>query len=298
MKVVLLKSVRSDTSTSLTVGYYFVDPFGELGMVYLEVHDAADLEKANGGSGLTIRQLYGEDDSDLVSEAVEEYWADFNENHSDRRTSVTTYENSYTFNNLKAGTQYYVVMAHMATDPEGDGEELIRTLDDYYRVRTITQQNSLTISQVTAGSVRVTLSLEDVNVCGPESAIKLGGQVLQLSDSDIRQAVNSQFVATFSIESGTASLGQTLIAELVDENSRTIKTARISNPFYDPDKTSGAGGGKGSGSAPGGAAPGNSAAPTTPDPAPGGGSGQSEDRTPETIEPPVVGDAGGETAGE
>ena len=247
VKVVMLKSVRSETSTSLTVGYYFVDPFGELGMVYIEVHEASALEAANNGKGLTIRQLYGEDDSDLVNEAVEDYWETFDYT---ARASATTYENSYTFKKLKPGTQYYVVMAHMATDPEGDGMKLKRYLDDYYRVRTVTQQNSLTISQVTAGSVTVTLSLEDLNVCGEKSAIKLSDEGSkevtphELSAAAIEQAVDSQYTATFSVD--VSQWGENLVATLVDGNGETIKLTRISNPFYTPGNTP-AGGSGGSG---------------------------------------------------
>lgn len=195
-------------------------------MVYLEVHDKAALDE----KGLSVRDLYDSDkDGD---EAVVEYWNNF---AAGRRTSISVYDNSYTFNGLEAGTQYYVVLAHVATDSETD--EMTRTLDDYYRITTKEQINAMSISYVTKEAVGVLLQLDSADVCSPGAVVKL-----ELTDSsvshpltadEINRAISQglEIVLDLRNREPTFENTQTLRISLID-GEKTILSCKSSNSFY------------------------------------------------------------------
>lgn len=223
VQIVMLKSVESDSSTSLTVDYYFVDPFGTLGMVYLELHSLDELKE----KGFTnVSQLYNaEDDMN--------YWENFGGNDSaGKRVSVSTYESSYTFNGLTPETQYYVVIGHQAEDAET--YEIERYLDDYTKVQTIAGQNSLKINSVTSGGVSVTLRLESVSVCSGGTIELLNDEDtaidrVELNSDDISAAASAGYQASFS---ATMSDLSGIVVVFLDESGNVILTARGANNFY------------------------------------------------------------------
>lgn len=227
VKIVTLTNVTSPTSTSVKAEYYFVDPFGTLGMVYLELHDKATLDAA----GLSVRDLYDPDkDGD---KAIEEYWSRF---AAGRRASISVYDNSYTFSGLEAGTQYYVVLAHVATDSETDA--MTRTLDDYYRITTKSQVNVMSVSYVTKETVGVRLRLDSVNVCGEGARVKLelsgGGSVTHaLTSDEIRKAISQGIEIELDISTSSAAFERTQTLKVVlADSEKTVLSCKSSNSFY------------------------------------------------------------------
>ena len=231
VQIVMLNSVESNSSTSLTVDYYFVDPFGTLGMVYLELHPVSEL-KAYGFTN--VSRLYDADDDNG-------YWSDFGETGSDgERVSVSTYNSQYTFTGLDPNTQYYVVIGHQAEDP--DTYEIERYLDDYMKVRTITQQNSLKINSITVGGVSVTLRLESISDYESGSIVLMDSAGQEISDvtvdlygDDIKTAASTGFRCSFSADMSTMPLN--LIIHFKDKAGNIVVTARGTNNFYDSDAT-------------------------------------------------------------
>jgi len=204
------------SSTSLKVQYYFVDPFGTLGMVYLEVHEASKLP-----SGATLQSLYENEDG-----KYDDYWKNF-----DRRVSVSAYDNSYTFNGLKPGTVYYVVMGHVGENADGD---IVRTLDDYYKTTTKTPSNSLKISTVNESSISFTLNLESLDTGA--ASVQLSGASerysVDLSSSAIETAVSKGYQDRIPVDPAYLSAHKTITLIVVDGNGRTLMSARCNNSFY------------------------------------------------------------------
>ena len=216
VQIVMLKSVKAVSSTSLKVQYYFVDPFGTLGMVYLEVHEASKLP-----SGATLQSLYENEDG-----KYDDYWKNF-----DRRVSVSAYDNSYTFNGLKPGTVYYVVMGHVGENADGD---IVRTLDDYYKTTTKTPSNSLKISTVNESSISFTLNLESLDTGA--ASVQLSGASerysVDLSSSAIETAVSKGYQDRIPVDPAYLSAHKTITLIVVDGNGRTLMSARCNNSFY------------------------------------------------------------------
>ena len=216
VQIVMLKSVKAVSSTSLKVQYYFVDPFGTLGMVYLEVHEASKLP-----SGATLQSLYENEDG-----KYDDYWKNF-----DRRVSVSAYDNSYTFNGLKPGTVYYVVMGHVGENADGD---IVRTLDDYYKTTTKTPSNSLKISTVNESSISFTLNLESLDT-GAERVVLSGAAdncKVDLSSSAIETAVSKGYQDRIPVDPAYLSAHKTITLIVVDGTGRTLMSARCNNSFY------------------------------------------------------------------
>lgn len=213
VQIVMLKSVKAVSSTSLKVQYYFVDPFGTLGMVYLEVHEASQLP-----SGATLQSLYENEDGKYDS-----YWKNF-----DRRVSISAYDNSYTFNGLKPGTVYYVVMGHVSEDANG---ALVRTLDDYYKTTTKTPSNSVKISTVNESSVTFTLNLESVNVGEVNVNLEGTNEEISLSDSEIETAVSKGYQGRFTVRKDILADMKTIVLSVYVDGER-LMSARCNNSFY------------------------------------------------------------------
>lgn len=221
VQIVMLKSVKSETSTSLTANYYFVDPFGTLGMVYLELHEASSLP-----NGATIRSLYENEDG-----AYDKYW----EGDSYRRVSVSPYENSYTFQGLTPGAVYYVVMGHVGEN--ADTGETERTLDDYYKVSTRKPSNSLSISTVNRTSVGFTLNLESIDTDAALVVLKDTSASVELSSADVTQAVTSGYHGSIPIGSNTLQGLKTITLHVEDSLGNVILSARCTNSFYEEETT-------------------------------------------------------------
>ena len=215
VQIVMLKSVKAVSSTSLKVQYYFVDPFGTLGMVYLEVHEASKLP-----SGATLQSLYENEDG-----KYDNYWKNF-----DRRVSVSVYDNSYTFNGLKPGTVYYVAMGHVNENADGD---IVRTLDDYYKTTTKTPSNSLKISTVNVSSVSFTLNLESLDTEAARVQLEGYSQYRETLDSSaIETAVSKGYYSRISVDRDVLSSMQTITLIVVDSSGKTLMSARCNNSFY------------------------------------------------------------------
>lgn len=226
VQIVMLKAVGSDSSTSLTVDYYFVDPFGTLGMVYLELHPVDEL-KEKGFSN--VSQLYSAGDDNG-------YWEAFGKTGSDgERVSVSTYGSSYTFNGLKPDTQYYVMIGHQAED--SDTYEIERYLDDYMKVRTISQQSSLKINSITSGGMSVTLRLESIPDFPSGTIEVLNGdgavQTATLKSYDIQTAASTGYRCSLAVN--MAELPASLQVVFKDNDGNIVMTARGTNNFYNAD---------------------------------------------------------------
>ena len=232
VQVVTLKGAQAK-SGSIQVDYYFVDPFGTLGMVYLEVHKASDLKAL----GITVSDLY--DDETTKPTEVGTYWENFD---AAFRTSINAYDGSYTFNNgITPETEYYVVLAHVAENEDGEVEKV---LDDYYRLVTPKRQNLLAISYVNTGAIGVNMVLdslegEPVRLVTDFTAPS-GGSALQISytltSEDLAAAaaggVEIELPITSEDELRAFKGTQVLQVKLLDGNGQVLLKAFCANSFY------------------------------------------------------------------
>ena len=225
VQIVMLKAVRSESSTSLTADYYFVDPFGSLGMVYLELHEAAKVAESN----VSIRKLY----EDRENADCQAYWDEWKEKQN-LRASVSAYDNTYTFTNLKPGTNYYVVLAHEAANTVTD--ELERTLDDYFKVSTKQMADSLVISAINSTEINFTLELESAQlpvakVVLPDLATKPS---VPLDDAAKAEAVSGGYHGTITADEALLKTLPSIEIQARDAEGKVLLTARCSNSFYAP----------------------------------------------------------------
>ena len=217
----MLKSVKSESSTSLKVKYQFMDPFGVLGTAYLEIHEASKLPAS-------LTAVYENN-----NEQYNNYWGAFD---SRNRVSLSTYEDSYTFTGLKPGTIYYVALAHMTQI--GDATE--RTLDDYYKISTITPRNSLSVSTVKSNSVEFVLQLESLNSGAAEVQLDRTSETYTLTSDDIKTAVSRGLSGVISVDK-IEDLKK-IVLKVVDEEGNVLLTTQCNNSFY-KEPTSGTPGG-------------------------------------------------------
>lgn len=225
VQIVMLKAVRSESSTSLTADYYFVDPFGSLGMVYLELHEAAKVAESN----VSIRKLY----EDRENADCQAYWSEW-EIEQNLRASVSAYDNTYTFTDLKPGTNYYVVLAHEAANTVTD--ELERTLDDYFKVSTKQMADSLVISAINSTEVDFTLELESAQL--PVAEVVLLDQATEpsvpLDDAAKAEAVSGGYHGTITADEAQLKTLPSIKIQARDADGKVLLTARCSNSFYAP----------------------------------------------------------------
>lgn len=219
VQIVMLKAVRSESSTSLTADYYFVDPFGSLGMVYLELHEVENIP-----DGYTIRKLY----ENTEDEVCKNYWED--EKYS--RVSVSAYDSSYTFTGLKPGTNYYVVLGHVAANAVTD--ELEQTLDDYFKVSTKQMADSLVISAINSTEINFTLELESAQL--PVAKVVLLDNTTQswvpLGDAAKAEAASGGYHGTITADEAQLKKLPSIEIQAQDADGKVLLTARCSNSFY------------------------------------------------------------------
>ena len=224
VQIVMLKAVRSESSTSLTADYYFVDPFGSLGMVYLELHEAAKVAESN----VSIRKLY----EDRENADCQAYWDEWGRGQN-LRASVSAYDNTYTFTDLKPGTNYYVVLAHEAESGTG---ELERTLDDYFKVSTKQMADSLVISAINSKEINFTLELESTQL--PVAKVVLLDRATEpsvsLDDAAKAEAVSGGYHGTIHADEAQLKKLESIEIQARDADGKVLLTARCSNSFYAP----------------------------------------------------------------
>lgn len=223
VQIVMLKAVRSESSTSLTADYYFVDPFGSLGMVYLELHEAAKVAESN----VSIRKLY----EDRENADCQAYWDEWGREQN-LRASVSAYDNTYTFTDLKPGTNYYVVLAHEAANTVTD--ELERTLDDYFKVSTKQMADSLVISAINSKEINFTLELESTQL--PVAKVVLLDHAadpwVSLDDAAKAEAVSGGYHGTITADEAQLKKLPSIEIQAQDAKGNVLLTARCSNSFY------------------------------------------------------------------
>lgn len=261
----MLRSVKSEASDSVTVNYYFVDPFGSLGAVYIELHKASDLtvsELDDDGNStgntvtLKVEQLY--DPEEAVVGEVNQYWTDYSNRYGAAyRASINVYDTNYTFTGLEPGERYWVVLATESERADTDDSvvsgdsDLVKTLRDTFLVQTLERENNLIITEITSDAVSVRLNLESRFITS--STVEADNAVLRieyqesenypfqkaLNASDLNDAVNGGVSWTFNLSSQgrtTSQLGETVKVGLyvpdASNESNLIKTMQVSNPFY------------------------------------------------------------------
>lgn len=242
-------NAESTTSTSITVDYHFLDPFGTMGFVYLELHKVSDLENFKLSDDtphpLSVRMLYSQELEGDDQTAVELYWSQYDASY---RASVSAYENSYVFRDLEPDTSYQVVMARYAEDQEG--EDPTRILEETTRVKTLSFENSLTISRVSTDSVFVTLRLESTDILldpvdesDPDAVPAITGAKLRINNNataekdiltDLGRVTDGGKEFEITVSDGVSSLGATLQVELFSGTSTepVLSGLQIANPQY------------------------------------------------------------------
>ena len=231
---VSLKSVTV-RSTEIEVNYRFVDPFGALGMVYLEVHDAAKVK----ATGHTLKELYDDPERD---EETEKYWEEFDGTGEEQdptklglRASISAYDNVYTFTGLEPGKDYIVAMGHVTENTET--LEIERTLDDYIPLTTNKYTNRIVVDYIQHTAVGFKLYLESLEIIPNGGRLKLNveGFVYTLGDDDIYDAVNGGFAHEFiGLDENDLKSLKTLVITLSDgATDKTIVTGKAVNNFYE-----------------------------------------------------------------
>ncbi len=227
VKVVTLTSVIADSSTTITAKYYFEDPFGTLGMVYLQLHKTSELKEYN----VTFDQLYLKEQS---SEVIN-YW----ENANIKTASINAYESSYVFRELEPNVQYYVAIVN---ESENDTGILTKYLNDYIKITTPDLSNTVFISNTSISEVVVKLLLETTNnYSGSRLALYSDGNILgvyELTDDDIKKAAEGSFEVTFDVKSDISvasayKKGKTLTIKLVSSDGTDILSSNVYNSFYE-----------------------------------------------------------------
>lgn len=237
--VATITSAKSNSSTTLDVEYHFVDPFGTMGMVYLELHDAALLD------GLTIAQLYDPDlqiSTDELGVKVQAYWEMFESAESvGHRVNVDVYDNSYCFTVVEPNHEYFVVMGHqLVTEESTSDDELERVLDDFIKVRTRSSEDVLKINSISATTVKVTLRLESADTYTGTTKLDLNGiseKLLQKEDLDM--AATYGYTYTFTLTEEQLQGIQSLEVSFLEERDAgegqafaTVLSTTESNTFY------------------------------------------------------------------
>lgn len=237
--ILMITDVVSNTSTSLTADFNFIDYFGSLGLVYFEIHKASDLTDGT----IAVADLY-DDEAENLKE-VEAYYADVFDDTN--RVSIHAYDTSYTFTNLEKNTVYYVVLAHEYDLEDGT---TVKEIADYYKVSTIDQQDLLQISTVSMSAVSGLFSLEDITDCSDATntyQLKLvltpatdGGESEAIVDIDwntILIAASNTHVFSIDVSNTntSASFVNTEVLELqfIDAtDGRVIISTTTKNSFY------------------------------------------------------------------
>ncbi len=227
VQILMLKSATSTTSTSITANYQFVDPYGVLGLAYMSVHKASVLEAA----GLTVQDLYDVEkagDSNVVT-----YWENFDTTF---RATIQPYDNEYTFNGLESGEQYYVALAHVHEDEDGNVAD---TLRDYFKVETKRTENRLYISTISKEKIIVVLNLEDIDTVAASSELVLeyGGrqETLTISAKDINTAIEEGLEHVFEIDESEVpafEAAEFITVKLINPANEIVLNATSKNNFY------------------------------------------------------------------
>ena len=200
---------KARNSTSIDVDYAFTDPFGQLGMVYLEIYDKSILDMR----GVKVQDIYS-NTSTLQGSAPEPI----------QKASIATYSSKYTFTNLNPNSEYYIVMAHVYEDMTE--EVVIHQLDDYVRVRTPLPANTLEVLTMSHAKFRCALNIETIDclitqkdgqdiMCKYFSLYMKGSgdtnyYLTTFNDLEINQAANGGYTFDVAVPSGVSDLLNTI----------------------------------------------------------------------------------------
>ena len=154
IKVMTLNNAYAEGSTSIAAEYSFLDPFAQLGQVYLELHEKTALAKA----GLTLNDLY--DTAKAENGGVLAYWNSFDDT---KRVSLATYNTKYTYTGLKPSTTYYVALCNI-TEEALEGMTGEKVLVDSAQVTTLNQYKNLGFDYINANALQVSLHLDDIEL--------------------------------------------------------------------------------------------------------------------------------------
>lgn len=157
----MLRGVEK-TATTLQVSYYASDPFGQYGIISLELFDGD---------------------------------ADINNATALRSQNLNLYESSYTFTGLEPGKQYQVVITHIISNSDGD----TRYVDDVIKTKTSEPQNSLQIVRQSEEGIYVSAKL-DSYYAGRDAQVKV--ELLDEDKAIIDEVMQSADAAAILSKSG------------------------------------------------------------------------------------------------
>ncbi len=233
VKSLMLRDVESNSAGTIDVDYYFIDPFGQLGTIYLDVHRIDDLIKA----GITLVEFYSPSpgDESKVEAYKTNYW---NNTLKSKRTSITPYDNEHTFKGLESDEDYFVAMAHEYINAN---KETVNELADYFNVKTLTKENRLSITNLFRDTDYVHLELmlviEDINdatLPGNITTIGVSGHgQYSLTQEDINKAANGGFVHELNFPK-TSIVGIEKFEINYTLKDSTVLKDSIINYDYDP----------------------------------------------------------------
>ncbi|MDO5812767.1 MAG: hypothetical protein Q4Q31_06705 [Bacillota bacterium] len=203
IKMIMLRGV-SKSSTSLKVTYYASDPYGQYGLIYLDLFEG-DADENNHSAALQTQ-------------------------------SISTYDSAYTFTNLEPGKQYKVVIGHCTTSTGSS----VYHVDDVVKTATSDPQNTLAVMTQTQNSIvinskvdgyysskkKVFVRLTGNNTAHAEKAVTANsysksGELLEFSLTGNNEALKS--ATNIKVE---------LIAVSDDDSETVIKQMSFDNIYH------------------------------------------------------------------
>lgn len=208
-------------STFIETSFHFDDPFGALGMVYLELYDGKDPLPEGAKSFQEVFE--NEDQKDSYTQYLE--------SHCLERPSVSYYNTSYTFTGLKPNHRYYVVMAHIAED--ADSGEVQEYFVNCKRVYTESAQDEIIIDELHPDYLTFSLKLQSLDTDAYKIELDGGGAEYVLQSQDITAAVSDYFSGTLGGWTPDYLEDHAQIRlKVVDVSGNVITSTQCTNSFY------------------------------------------------------------------
>ncbi len=231
VQYVSLRGVKALSSTTMEVSYYFNDPFGTLGMVFLELHKVSGIP-----AGADMEDLYEAlNDS---SSPYASYWegtvdADGNMTKNYQRVSIDPYDTSYVFKGLEPGTAYYAVIGRTGED----GDSIKSILVSYNKMTTKRPKDDIENLSMWGNVVVFDLYLESIDTDADSVAILDQDEKVisakSLSDAQIEKAVSEGYRISVTVNEKQMATAEFFYVAVMEGNDVLFSIKRL-NDFYDP----------------------------------------------------------------
>lgn len=201
IKMIMLRSV-SKASTSLKVTYYASDPYGQYGLIYLDLFEG-DMDENDHANALQTQ-------------------------------SISTYDSAYTFSNLEPGKQYKVVIGHCTTNTGSN----VYHVDDVVKTATSDPQNSLSVVTQTQNSIVINSKVDGFYSSKKKVKVRLTGNNSASLEKNVTANSYSKSgeVLEFSLENSNLKDATNIRVEMIavsdDDSETVIKQMSFDNIYH------------------------------------------------------------------